>query len=184
MADQILSQQQIEDIFQSLTTSLTSLDPNSGIRISWQQDGAPGWPIKYDVAFIRAVRVPDPITRQRDTNYQVQDPTTIQMTAAYTRVHMISWIVYGPNSDTNIELIRDGLFLPAAKLTLAQNNLYMVLDVPPPQYVPELFNGQWWPRYDLQVRFNELVERYSTVPSIASVNITVETDDGIKEVID
>jgi len=181
MEDVILSLKQIEDIFQSLTVRLTGLDPNKGVRIAWPSDGAPGWGIDQNVVFLRIAPISDPYIQQRETMYQQQEGDggiTTTVVASYTRVHLVHWIVYGPNSYEYAETIRNGIYLQDVKSTLAANNLYLILDVPPVNRVPELFNGQWWQRCDLLAKFNEHVTRYSTVPNLAGISISLKADDG------
>lgn len=184
MADTILTLKQIEDLFQSLTCTLLGLNPaapssQDKVRIAWPVGGAPAWKINQDIAFLRITPVPDPYTQQRETNYQ-QDTAgvAVNVVASYTRVHSVHWVVYGPNSFENAETIRNGIFLFATKSTLAAKNLHLILDVPPVVRVPELFNGQWWQRADLQARFNEKVTRYSTVPYITGTGIKIYTENG------
>ena len=184
MPDVILTLEQIENIFQSLTCSLTGLDRNKGVRIAWPTGGSPAWKIHENVVFLKISPASDNYTQQRETEYQDDTQNDVKkVIAAYTRVHLVQWIIYGPDSYDNAETIRNGIYLPATKSTLAVNNLHLILDVPPVVRLPELFNGQWWQRCDFQVRFNEKVIRYSTVPYLTGANITIKTDTGKEEVI-
>ncbi len=184
MADTVLSITQIENIFQALTASITSLDEDSGVRISWPVSGAPGWKITDDVSFIRVTPVGDPYTQQRETTYENEgQETSLSAKTIYTRVYQVQWIFYGPESVSNAQLIRDGLYKKENRELLKESNLYMILDVPQPQRIPELFNGQWWERADFSARFNEKVTLKSTVQTLESVNIIAVTDSGHQEVI-
>jgi hypothetical protein len=62
---------------------------------------------------------------------------------------------------------------------LNAENLYLIPDIAAPRHTHELFEGQWWSRHDLAVRFNELVVREQSGPTIADVPLTVEKDSGI-----
>jgi hypothetical protein len=184
LADIVLTLKQIEDLFQSLTCTLLGLNPaapssQDKVRIAWPTGGAPAWKINQDIAFLRINLVPDPYTQQRETSYQ-QDTAgvAVNVVASYTRVHSVQWVVYGPNSFENAETIRNGIFLFATKSTLAAKNLHLILDVPPVVRLPELLNGQWWQRADLQAKFNEKVTRYSTVPFITGTGIKIYTENG------
>jgi hypothetical protein len=183
MVDVILTLAQLQALFQSLTVSLTGLDDDRGVRLSWPTRGQPDWKITEDVAFIRITTSSEPIIAQRDTVYSPNDDTSVQETTSYTRVHRVSWIIYGPNAYDNSQALRDGLYSQAAHDTLAASNLYMVLDVPAVSRAPEPFNGQWWERCDLSARFNEGVTRGAVVPALASAQIIVVSDDGTEEVI-
>ncbi len=185
MADQLLTLTQLNSLLQSLTASLTGLSSTSGVRLSWQPNGAPGWKRTDDVVGIRVVPASDPIIQQRDTNYQgdAGDGVNIKVQSAYTRVHFVYWVLYGPSSYDKAESLRNGLYSQASRDTLARSNLYMVLDVPPVIRAPELFNGQWWERCDVSARFNELVLRGSTVPYLASAQVTIVDEQNDREVI-
>lgn len=183
MADTALTIQQLENIFQSLTATLTGLDPNSGVRIAWPQDGAPGFPISGNFAFVRVTPANDQYIQQRETSYQSNGINPLLTATSYTRVHRVQWVLYSSTGADYADILRDGLYHADTISTLKASNLFMVLDVPAPSRIPELFNGQWWQRADLSARFNELVTRNSTVPYLASVNITVKSDDGAKGVI-
>ncbi len=182
MADTILTRQQIEDLFWTLTCQLLGLDPTnltnaSAVRIAWPTDGAPAWAISDDVVFLRVTPGGGPIIQQRDMTYAEGTVETANVTTSYTRVWDASWIVYGPNSSENADLIRSGLY----GVDLSANNLYLVLDLPNPQRAPELFDGRWWERSDFAAQFNELVQRQGTVPTISGVNIQIETEGGVTE---
>ncbi|MDQ7094212.1 hypothetical protein REC12_11490 [Desulfosporosinus sp. PR] len=182
MADTILTLDQLESIFYNLTCQLLGLNPedpnNFGkVRVSWQKDGTPGWAITDDIAFLRISTLNDPYTQQRDTVYTGGNSGESNVITSYTRVHSIQWIIYGPNSYENANLLRNGLF----KSDLSLNNLFLVLDVPVPIRSPELFNGRWWERSDFSVRFNEKAILQGTVPVIQGVNIQIKTEEGVTE---
>lgn len=183
MADIVLTTKQLEDIFQALTVTLTGLNNDSGVRVSWPTAGAPGWKIDEDIAFIRVTPANDPFAQQVETEYLPGQNPNLDTEKSYSRVYQVQWILYGPNSSDYADLLRSGLFKESTKSTLKVNNLYMITDVPVPQRMPELFNGRWWERADLSARFNEFVVRKSTVPTLESANITVVTDSGHEEVI-
>jgi len=189
MSDTILKQKDIEDLFQSLTTRMLGLatkDINlkpinqDRVRVSWPTGGAPAWKITEDIVFLRVNNADAPITRQRETEYAYNnlDVHNAKRTTSYTRVRTVNFILYGPNSFDNADVIRNGLYLPEYREELAKKNLFMILDVPMPIRFPELFNGQWWERTDFTVSFNELVKRQGTVPWIKSTNIKLYTEKG------
>ncbi len=185
MADQILTLAQLNSAFQSLTATLTGLDPNSGVRLRWPTNGVPGWGVAADVAFMSVTTSNEPIIQQRETDYQgdAGDGVNVNVQDSYSRVHEVSWMIVGPNSYANAEALRSGLYSQSAHDTLAALNLFMVLDVPAVTRVPELFNGQWWERCDISARFNEAVARAYTVPYLVSSQVTVIDDSGDQEVI-
>lgn len=183
MPDTILSLKQIEDLFQDVTMQMLGYPKVDGdgepinqdkVRISWPTAGAPAWGITEDITFIRVSPIDDLFARQRDVGYSAQDSVTAKRSVNYSRVHQIQWICYGPNSFEKIENIRHGIFLPGFKDQFKKKNMFLVTDVGMPQRMPELFNGQWWERSDLIVRYNEGVERSNTVPYLDRVGITIQ----------
>jgi hypothetical protein len=181
--NQILTLAQIENLFQSITVGLTGLDSNTGVRISWPTDGAPGWPLAQDVVFIRVSAGADQVIQTRDTLYQASpDNINVPTTISYIRVHTVSWVIYGPNAYENGDLIRDGLGSESTKALLSACNLAQVWTRGPVFRVPELFNGQWWNRCDYENEFNEQVKRYNTVSLIGSASVIINAN-GDEEVI-
>ena len=180
MADVILTLKQIEDLFQDVTMQMlgyAKVDAygvainQDKVRIAWQTSGAPSWGIAENVTFIRVSPVDDFFARQRDVGYSDADNENAKRSVNYTRVFAIAWTCYGPNSNENIETIRNSIFLPTFKSQFKQSNMYLVTDVGMPTRLPELYNGQWWERSDLVVRYNEGVERSNTVPYLDRINI-------------
>ena len=180
MADTILTIKQIEDLFQSVTMQMLGLpekdiDDNpinqDKVRIAWPTGGAPAWRIDEDITFLQITPVDDFFARQRDIGYSDQDTENAKRSVNYSRVHQIQWICYGPSSFENIETIRHSIFLPDFKNQFKTKNMHLVTDVGMPQRSPELFNGRWWERSNITVRYNEGVERSSTVPYIQEIKI-------------
>ncbi len=186
MADQILIRAAMDVVVQPLTATLTGLDPNGGARLKWQPSGAPGWKQSDDMVALGIVSADEPIIQQRHEANQgdAHDGVNVNMQTSYTRVHLVQWTFYGPNSYDNGEALRNGLYSQSACDTLAASNLYMVLEVPAVTRLPEIFNGRWWERCDVSARFNESVVRTAPTPYLASASITAVSDSGIQEVID
>lgn len=170
---------QIEDLFQGITMQILGIDPaiavnQNKVRIAWPVGGAPAWKITEDIIFVRVTSNNDPIIQQRDIEYTPYDTNNSNRKASYTRNHTVQWTCYGPNSFDNVDKIRNGIFLLANKETFDINNLALVTDVSAPTRAPELFNGQWWDRSDVQANFNESVTRTGTVPYIQEVIVGTE----------
>ena len=176
MSNIILTIKQLEDIFQSLTVTLTGLNKDSGVRVSWPTEGSPGWKITDNVAFIKVVSVTDNYSNIVETNYQQDElELGVNVELVYTRVHLIQWVLYRPNSYELAEKIKSGLFLYDTKQALNLSNLFLVTDIEQPVRIPEQANGRWWERCDYQARFNEKVVKASTVPYITGTNIQFRT---------
>jgi hypothetical protein len=184
-ANQILTRLQFGNLIQKLAVSYTGLDPNSGVRIAWPQDGAPAWSIGTDQIFLLPYFDPDQITQQRDTEYgdDVGDGINQQVTVTYVRVHAVDFDVYGPHAEENAEKLHNG-FLDDDSTVLSEANVALILDPYSTVWEPENFEGQWWPVGHLRLRFNEEVKLYTQIPYLASTEIIVETDRGIFDTIE
>ncbi len=170
----VLTREELENTFQALIVSLLpGVDPNKGVRLTWPQEGQPGFEVTDSVVFLRVGFAPDPYTRLLELTYSAGSATTVAVSQNYTLVISLDLTFYGPGAFENADAVRAALFLPATAQVLAAQNLALVTDVPPPRRAPELFNGQWWERVDLSARFNEGVSRPSTVAAIASAPVTL-----------
>lgn len=176
MANQVLTLTQLQTLFQSLVSTILGTTDPGAVRVAWPEDGAPAWPIDYDVCFLLIQPEPDPYTQQLEETWTEQDANDAAMSTAYTFVFRVGFTFYGPNSFDNADLVRSQLFASFTTTTLSSNNLALITDVPMPMRAPELWGGQWWDRSDLVARFNELVIRTSTTPFIQSAPVTTQTD--------
>jgi hypothetical protein len=61
--------------------------------------------------------------------------------------------------------------------TLAGSNLYLVPDTTTPDRNPELFESQWWERWDWAAIFNEQVNESITIPKVATIQVIGTTSD-------
>jgi hypothetical protein len=187
MTDTALTLDALNKLFQSLTLQMLGLSATAydKVRLSWPTEGAPSWKITDDVAFLRCFETDNPYNRQRDVEHTRVDDNTLSQATAYTRVNSIEWIFYGPYSYERAQAVRDQIFYQLNRDTLERNNVYLVPDIAAPRRVPEAFQGQWWERVDLTIRFNELTVRNISIGSIASVpvSVTAESGDTITETI-
>jgi len=174
MADTVLTIAQIENIFQSLTSSLLGTTDPSVVRINWIPDGAPSWSISQDICFISITPTDNTYTRQLQTDYTELDANNANSNLTYTMGIRVAWTLYGPNAADNVDVIRSGLFLDSTLSTLSANNIALVTDVPVAIRTPELFNGQWFNRASLYANFNELVIRQSSIAYLQTANVQVE----------
>lgn len=169
----------LEDKFRQATLEVLGLADDSTtesrVRISWPTSGAPEWLITDNVAFIQVTTADGMYNRQKDVQYQNNNATSLTRKEIYTRIINVTWIMYGPNSFEDIDVLRNGI---NKNETLITNNLFVVLDRPAPNRMPELFNGQWWERSDLTLQFYEQITRDYTTPTIASANVEVKTEGG------
>lgn len=179
MADQILKLSEIEDVFFEATCKMLNLvgeEQQSKVRLAWQGNGAPAWNKEEDVVFLRITPEDNRLARQMDILYNDDDALSkldVKKSVGYTRVHKVSWTLYGPNSYNNADLIRHLIFDTDYTKEIRRNNLFLITSVSMPLRIPELFNKQWWERTDFSATFNEAVIRESEVPIINSTNIEI-----------
>jgi hypothetical protein len=167
----------IEDLFQNMTAQILGLDPDSGVRISWPTEGAPAWEIDENIAFVRVTTEDRPYNRKRESKYTyVASPECMDHDITYTRIVSVAWLLYGPDSFDNAQLLRDAFFLQTNREELAGSNLYLIPDILEPRRVPELFGGRWWERADVTILFNEFVTMSSVAYFLKSAEIAVQVD--------
>lgn len=179
MADTILTLTEIEDLFYDLTVSLIGGTPD--VRHSWPTQGAPAFGVSDNVTFLKVYDVPGVLTVERDEKYsQVGSPSTPNMATRYTRNLMVNWIFYGAQSWNNAISVRNKIFYQEHHDTLARKNIYMVPDFEPPKRMPELWQGLWYERADLTIKFNEAIVVNETVPYLESAEIIVVDHSGVR----
>jgi hypothetical protein len=157
---------------QNSSELITFFDPayNTRVKTSWQEKGAPGFGIEDDVLFIRCVLEPTNYNI-RDENLTVLSETTLSKNRIYTRQWRIAFVAYGPNAGNSLRLLRSMLLEDFPHDTLARSNLYLVPDTVTPDRNPELFESQWWERWDWAAIFNEQVNESITISKVASIQV-------------
>jgi hypothetical protein len=174
---------QMNTLMQALTTQMLGIAPtnprfNDLVRLDWPTGGQPAYLITDDICFLRNVVSDDPYNRVRDKASDFNDGVTNKETFTYTRVWKTSFTVVGPNSLDNARLIKSALFLDFPLDALALQNLFIISDIADPIRAPELFDGQWWERVELEARMNEAVTETIFTPAIASAQIIVADEFG------
>ncbi len=180
-----LTTQQFESVVQALTCSMLGLGaPTAGsasakaVRVDWQQTGQPAQQIGEDVAYLKCLTVDDQYNRVRDRSVVNLSNGADELTQ-YTRVWEVTWEIVGPNSFDHARRIRSALFWGEIRYQFSLSNLYLVPDLREPQRVPEIRDGQWWPRTDFSARFNEFVTEQYITGTAASVEVITEVASGI-----
>ena len=156
----------------------------SQVRIDWPQPGQPAWPINSDVAFLRAVVVPDPYNAAHEAQLPSQVGETYTEATIYTRVWQVSFIFYGPNSFDHARQVQACLYQDFVHDILSASNIYLDTVIGTPRRNPELFQNQWWLRTDFSARMNEMVTDTLDKQTIQSVEIIIEDADGIFDEIE
>ncbi len=132
-----------------------------------------------DMVFYLAQFGDAPINRQIDVTTEGAGTDTITQITKHVRSLTFNWQLYGDNGMENADKIRIGLMRPDVQNMLEQNNISLIPDIPEPVYVPELIGMQWYSRYDLSANFNQLVIDTSTLSTIASADVVIETEKGV-----
>ena len=196
MSDTINTLQNLNIIFQNLIIDILGFVKTGSplayseaafkaVRVSWPTTGAPSWKITDDVCLIKVAEQDDNYNRLRESKYEniTGDTENIASETWYTRVIGLDLVLYGPNSWTNAMLVRDSIYKYESQTTLKDSNLHLIPDISSPVRFPELFSSQWWERVDLSMRFNELVIREDTIPTIKSVEVIIGTDLGAEKTV-
>lgn len=188
---QILTSTAISDIeifnlLQPITCDmlgLATLDParDYAVRRAWQQAGAPAWKITENIISIRSTLTSNWYDKLRDVVTTKNSDISVISDIEYTRVWSIRFTGYGPDIFDKIRLIRSALLLDWTHDTLAVSNLYLMTNMDTPVRNPELFEGQWWERTDLAIELYEQVNETLIAPSIASVEVLLETKEGLQK---
>ena len=151
----------------------------SQVRIDWPTPGQPAFPITLDVAFLRAVEVPDDYNYAHEVQPVAISSTTFPETTIYTRVWEVGFIFYGPNSFDRARQVKACLYQDFVHDILTASNLYLNTMIGTPRRTPELFQNQWWERAGFSARMNEQVTDTLTKQTIQSVEVILEDSNGI-----
>ena len=205
LSSSALTPEQMQQVFQTLVIQIfgyaptpnppppssSAVNPYSVVRCGFQQEGEPGPDISLDQCIITAFPQNDAYSRVRDSQFQVnaadQSGDTLLQPESYTQVWRIHFTVYGPNAWDNARLIVSTIFLQNswAQAWLATNcpqsgvpvvqPIYPIADPARPIRNQELFQRRWWPRVDLDLKFNEFVAESILATTAASDQITINT---------
>lgn len=170
---------EFENLMQSLIVSMLGWDltiPSkvNDVRISWITGGAPAFSITDNKVFIRCYEEDHPYNKLREEELEdVISPPEFNMATGYTRIMRADFVLYGTESFENAQRIRDRIFYPDYKLTLAKEDVYLIPEIVSPKRLFEQYEGRWWERTDMSLRFNELIVKNVTVQKIDSMEVTI-----------
>ena len=176
-----------QNLLQPVIAQCLGLDPVADpktafykVRVGWQQEGQPAWKISEDVCILRAVLENADFARVRDElfweNTDSPPGTDLTKQMGFTQVWNLHLTFYGPNCEDHARLVLSAMTLDWVHDILAASDIYRIPATARPTYLPENFQGQWWPRADVEIQFNEEVTETITAHSAASVDVTVVTD--------
>ena len=177
-----LTLKELQDLYWRQLMILLGHDPDSKkqqdqVRLAYQEDSQPFHDYKRNVCYYYVQAADDPINRQIDTRYYPLDETKTQQINSYNRVITLDLILYGPDAYDQAVLLRMDLLEPTQNWDLAAKGLHIIPGIAEPQQMWEPYNNKWWPRVDMQVRYNNLVtdERH-TVNYLSSSDINVVSE--------
>ncbi|HLH04950.1 MAG TPA: hypothetical protein VKX25_19435 [Bryobacteraceae bacterium] len=180
LASTALTPDSLLTVLQKLVAQILGFNPTSNtdaayssVRVEWPEEGQPGFTIDSDYVFLRATEDDDDYAHLRDTKYATNDQQSVRLTMTYIRVWRVHLTFYGPASFDHARLVADAMFLDWVHDALAASSLFLITDFARPVYAPERFQGQWWKRTDLELRFNERVVDTLILPSIASSEVLI-----------
>jgi len=180
MAEIFKTLKEVGVVMGDLTTALVAGGPTvDRISLAWQTIGTPAFGIDQNVIYISVVEKDIAYNKQRETSYTAEDNDIFVQHTVYTRGLSVAWTIYGPDSYTLSQMIRDYIYYQENHDLLAWNNIFMVPSIEAARRVPELFVGQWWERVDINIEFYELIVRERKSASILSAEITTQSDKGL-----
>lgn len=165
----------LDQLLQEMVVGVTGLPP-AMVRPRWQPTPPPQPAQNQDWA---SVGVTD-----KGTNGfpNIQHFSPGSPSPGYSVMYQRSWMTvvisfYGPNSDANAAILRDGLLISQNMETLAAQGIRITKpdDV---KRVPELVNNLWVDRSDIIVMMTREVSRTYPIEDIVSAGGTVTTDAG------
>lgn len=187
MASTGLTTDQMQVLWQNIVLQCLGITPSgptdasaySQVRIDWPTPGQPAWATTDDIAFVRAVEVPDPYNRAHEIQPNATQGLTFLEATIYTRVWEIGFVFYGPNSFDRARQVKACMYQDFVHDTLEASNLYLDTVIGTVRRTPELFQNQWWERSGFSARMNEQVTDTLTKQTIQSSEIILEDEAGI-----
>jgi len=184
MAEIVKTITEIEDLFREVVCMIFGITPDenhkrirfpwgSALDTLWGPTSVPDWQRNEDVCFIYALPMDDTYNRQRDRRNVDRGGRDLVAIDEHTDVHNMLFVNYGPNAYGYARKIRDGLFLDDVRRLLRRNHFYLVPNIPAPRRAPELVNGEWWNRVDVNVPFNQFVRLESVMTTIEKVDVRI-----------
>ena len=167
--------EELEILFYKVLMRLLGCDPNATftrppVRRSWPVSGQPDWRIGDDVIFMQLTDAAgDDVVMPFDEAWEDAGEDLIRKDTG-TRVLQLQLIAYGPHCYDRLIHIRHGLLCGVDALRKAC--VMVIPGTDTPQYAPEPYQGQWWKRADLTVRFNNLLTFEEDVRTVRTVPVT------------
>lgn len=149
------------------------------IRTTYNTDGQLAFDIHDDVVIMSIEESDDSYGKYRQYIQRAEGNLNYRDHAG-TRAWDIRLTAYGPNSHTNLDMIRSGVLTYTSMNILSPQNVFIVPTVPRIQRSPEQFNGQWYERSDMILKYNELYvyEEFTGRADVITVTPITDIDEG------
>ena len=157
-------------IWQELMDIIGSGKGAPPVRISWPKSGAPDWKIMDDVIFMQLAETDDEISIPLDYDLE-NDGDNLLLKQGTSRVFNLRLNAYGPKSYENLLRIR--IAMVRGRKNLRKQKIFPVPERTPVIKAPELFQGRWWNRADMTLKFNVLMIFKEQIGTIETVNVVV-----------
>ncbi len=145
------------------------------IRWKHPTDGMPDWKITDNILFLNLDEKDDAYAQQRHSLFNTVNGTVIR-SAYRTRVWTLYCTAYGPESYAICNRLKDGFFEWNVEAPLWRNDIHLVPDLPRCRQTTEIFAGQWWERWDIELTFNELYVAQDDVGHIEHVTLVHDVE--------
>jgi hypothetical protein len=178
-----LTVQEIQAVLQVAVCGMLGITDSvhtTQVRIEYGTAGQPSQQVSDDVCYLRCMpNGTDPYSRIRErSNSAGDDDTSLIENWTYTNVWSAHFCFYGPNSYDRARAVRSAFYQDYFTDLLGQNQLFPVSDFPEPVRAPEVFDGQWWERADMEFVLYEFVQETISRQTVASVEVIVSDADG------
>jgi hypothetical protein len=167
--------EQLNDVFQAELKKQLGETDDSKVRRAYQRGRQPFQEWGENICYFFVQPVDDLINRQTDKVYKGG-----QLVSRYTRVIGLSLVLYGPAAYDRACRLR--LRLSRSSEELAALDLRVIPDIAEPLQVWEEYRGEWWPRVDMALRYNNSVTDEETVPELTGSRIVLLTEAEEREV--
>lgn len=185
MAENVRTREQLEDVFREAACLILGIpeDDNKKIRFGWGSSpntgSAPSFARNSDTVVIYFLTTDSPNNQTKDLSYIDEGNEKLTYVDEHTDVHQVQYVCYGPSAFEQARAIRDGMSQEDVRSLFRRNSLFFVTPVPAPVPVPDVFEGEWWNRYDVRVNFNEgvRIEKKNAVGYVEQVPLTASSAD-------
>ena len=184
VVDETKSLEEIRKFLADLVESILGL-PQNKVLLQYRAEGQPMPKFGENIVFVNVQPELDErdIYKVREEKYNTENDN-FEYAQKSQRTLLAQFVLYGDKSSEYAKLLNESIYFPNYEYMINNFGLYLVPDrTIGPNYIPELLNGRWWSRADLQIRFYNPVSVKTTVERIKDITITVETEGGQIEYI-